>query len=205
LIPAGVYGASREAAGAYVHSRTDAALSLLGSPSVPVKLWFACDGTQGWWWLHGLKYPDDTMGGFFVNVGGMSSRRYAADTYQGICARYGLYAECGEYWSPPYTRDWDWLIDTAVDMNTWSPLGHGWDNNQTKHASNPLPKLVVPVFPLRDGFSDACILGELDAVMVATTDYAHEEVPFPGWIVLYYSAAVRRSIALRAPDTFDVL
>ncbi len=170
-------------------------------------VWFAANGVTGGWWLYSIDrpegYPDNNGNRFKFCRAGATSRRYLADTHQGLCARYGMWDPYGD-WEPAYARNVWGDIDTTPWTGTWSPLGEGWSNNGLRHPASPLPKLALPQFPNRDGGITACVLGELNEILALTDGYALEEVVAPGWIALI-TDQWSQPFAVPAPDSFTLL
>lgn len=173
-----------------------------GAPETTV--WFAANGMTGAWWIYGVDrpqgYPYNDGNRMKFCLAGATSRRYLADTHQGLCARYGMWDPYGD-WEPAYARNVWGDIDSSPWTGTWSPLGEGWSNNGLRHPASPLPKLAVPQFPNRDRGITACILGELNEILALTDGYALEEVVTPGWIALVGDNWTQ-PWALPAPDSF---
>ena len=150
----------------------------LNDPPPEVRLWFACDGLAGWWWLVGLVANPESPSGYDLRFafGGTTSRRYPSDQIKGLCARYGLWDAWGD-WNPAYALDTDGNRNGGPWTGTWSPFGEGWSNNGQRHAASVFPKMAVPQFPNRDGGITACVLGEFNEILILTDGYAIEEAP----------------------------
>ena len=176
-----------------------------GTPSRALTLWFAADGVAGWWWLHGQVADDETSAGvsMLFPYAGVTTRRYAADTHQGLCARYGLRSGWGD-WYPAYALDEEGNVVSDRHTNTWSPFGEGYNCNGNRHAGSPLARLAVPQFPNRENGITACVLGEFNEILVLTDGYAQEEALLPGWIALTGSEW-DQPYAAPAPAQFDLL
>ncbi len=200
-----VYGAHFLDAAARAHSYTLVHTSWIGNPSPEITLWFAADGTAGWWWLHGVEADAGSATGVSMRMGyvGATSRRYPSDTHQGLCARYGIWDAWGD-WEPAYVKDENGLIDSNPWTGTWSPFGEGWSFNARRHTGSPLPKMAVPQFPNRDGGITACILGEFNEVLVLTDGYASEEMAVPGWVAMI-GDEWDQPYAVPAPASFTLL
>ena len=166
-------------------------------------IWFAADGVAGWWWLHGVEVDVNSATGVSMRFAyaGTTSRRYPADTHQGLCARYGIWDAWGD-WEPAYAKDEDGVIDTSPWTGTWSPFGEGWSFNGKRHPGSAMPKMAVPQFPNRDGSISACILGEFNEILALTDGYAQEETVVPGWIAMI-GDEWDQPYAVPAPVQFD--
>ena len=175
----------------------------LNDPPPEVRLWFACDGLAGWWWLVGLVANPESPSGYDLRFafGGTTSRRYPSDQIKGLCARYGLWDAWGD-WNPAYALDTDGNRNGGPWTGTWSPFGEGWSNNGQRHAASVFPKMAVPQFPNRDGGITACVLGEFNEILILTDGYAIEEAPVPGWIA-FKGNQWDQPFAVPAPDNFD--
>lgn len=165
-------------------------------------LWFAADGREGWWWLHGaIADPDSPSGlAFRVGVAATRSRRYASDRYSGLCARYGLRDVWGSFYVP-YGCDPGGMI-SPQSMQTWSPLGSGAPVGK-RHPGSPLPRMAVPIFPAPGSGLTACILGELEHVLSLSSGYSNLEEVVPGWIA-FVGGDWDQPYALPAPASFTV-
>lgn len=197
------YGADYMDGNGYSSSNTLLDTGWLGQPTPEVRLWFACDGYAGWWWLVGLAANAESPSGYDLRfcMAGTTSRRYPSDQFKGLCARYGLWDDWGD-WNPAYAVDADGNQVGGPWTGTWSPFGEGWSNNGQRHAGSVLPKMAVPQFPNRDSGITACVLGEFNEVLILTDGYALEEVPVPGWIA-FKGNQWDQPFALPAPDNFD--
>ena len=172
-------------------------------PSPIVRLWFACDGREGWWWLVGLVENGESITGYDIRFAyaGTTSRRYPSDNFKGLCARYGLWDGFGN-WYPPYALNEAGTVVGAPWTGTWSPFGEGWSNNGQRHPTSVLPRMAVPQFPNRDGGITACVLGEFNEILILTDGFAVEEAPIPGWIAFRGNAG-NQPFAVPAPDSFN--
>lgn len=197
-----VYGNDYLDEAAYAHSYDIVHSAWVGNPSPEMTIWFAADGAAGWWWMHGQVADDETSAGvsMLFPYAGVTTRRYAADTHQGLCARYGL--RSWGNWYPAYALDEEGNVVSDRHTNTWSPFGEGWDFNGKRHPGSPLPKMAVPQFPNRDGGISACILGEFNEILILTDGYAQEEVVVPGWIAMI-GDEWDQPYAVPAPPQFD--
>lgn len=179
---------------------------LVDSQAVPnnqaFTLWFAADGREGWWWLHGaIADPASPSGlSFRVGLAATKSRRYASDRYPGLCARYGLRDAWGTF-HVPYGCD-PGGNRSPQSMQTWSPLGNGTPVGK-RHAASPLPRMAVPVFPAPGSWITACVMGELDHVLALTSGYAQLEEVVPGWIG-FVGGEWDQPYAVPAPASFAV-
>ena len=198
-----VYGNNYLDEAAYAPIYTIVHSAWVGNPSRELTLWFAADGVAGWWWLHGQVADDETSAGvsMIFPYAGVTTRRYAADTHQGLCARYGLRSGWGD-WYPAYALNEEGNVVSDLRTNTWSPFGEGMIFNGKRHAGSPVPKMAVPQFPNRAGGISACILGEFNEILVLTDGYAQEEALLPGWIALTGSEW-NQPYAAPAPAQFD--
>lgn len=200
-----VYGNDYIDANAYVNSYTIVHSSWAGNPTPEITVWFAADGVAGWWWMHVNKVDTNSATGvsMLFTAAGTTSRRYPSDMHKGVCARYGVRTALGD-WNPAYAKDENGEINIQPWAGTWSPFGEGWSFNGKRHAGSPMPKMAVPQFPNRDGGISACILGELNEILILTDGYAQEEVVAPGWIAMI-GDEWQQPYAVPAPDSFDVL
>lgn len=168
-------------------------------------VWFAADGAAGWWWLVGVCDDAASPSGkyiYFANAG-VTTRRYPADQYSGLCARYGIWNKGGN-WYPAYAKNADGTPNAAPTTNTWSPFGEGWSNNGQRHPGSPLPRMAVPQFPNRDGSITACVFGEFNEIMILTDGYAIGEEVVPGWIA-FVGNQQDQPFAVPAPASFTLL
>jgi hypothetical protein len=165
-------------------------------------LWFAADGREGWWWLHGSIADAGSPSGLSFRVGlvATKSRRYASDRYTGLTARYGLRDVWGSFYVP-YGCD-PGGNRSPQSMQTWTPLGVGTPVGK-RHAASPLPRMAVPVFPTPGSWITACVMGELDHVLALTSGYAQLEEVVPGWIA-FVGGDWDQPYAVPAPATFTV-
>lgn len=196
-----VYGNNYLDAGAYSASVICVNSSLISAGEV--SLWFAADGAAGWWWMHVIVNDGNTV---LVPFGcaGTTSRRYPSDMNNGLCARYGVRDVFGS-WYLPFAKLVDGTISAGQQTDTWSPLGIGSAFTGKRHTGSSLPRMAVPVFPSRiSGSSTACILGELNEILMLTDGYAQEEVVVPGWIAMTGGNS-DIPYAVPAPESFDVL
>ena len=186
----------------YTGSNSVVNTSWLNTPSQVVRLWFACDGLAGWWWLVGLAENVDSPSGYDVRFAyaGTTSRRYPSDNIKGLCARYGLWNAWGN-WTPAYAIDEYGNVVGGPGTDTWSPFGEGWSNNGQRHPGSVFPKMVVPQFPNRDQGITACVLGEFNEILILTDGFALEEAPIPGWIA-FKGNQWDAPFAVPAPDSF---
>lgn len=200
-----VYGENYLDNAAYAHGKSFLSDALFYQPSPEITLWFAADGEAGWWWMHGIVADQASSTGVMMrfSVAGTTTRRYPADTHQGLCARYGIWDAFGN-WEPAYARDAQGVINPSPWTGTWSPFGEGWSFNGRRHAGSPLPKMAVPQFPSRDTGVTACILGEFNEILILTDGYVQEEVVVPGWIAMT-GGDDDQPYAVPAPEHFDVL
>lgn len=199
-----IHGAGYDDPAARTSEYLIADTNLVGNPSPELKLWFAADGVAGWWWLYATAPNGTSATGVELRAAcvGATSRRYASDTYQGLCTRYGVFEAWG-YWLPAYITD-----DTGSAAGnrwcfTWSPFGIGWKFSGRRHAGSPLPRLAVPVFPVKDGGS-ACVLGEFNEVLAITDGYAQGGEVVPGWFA-WVGSNTEQSYAVPAPVEFTQL
>lgn len=148
-------------------------------------MWFAADGVAGWWWLHGQVADDETSAGvsMLFPYAGVTTRRYAADTHQGLCARYGLRSGWGD-WYPAYALDEEGERGQRPAYQHLVAVRRGYNCNGNRHTGSPLVRLAVPQFPNRENGITACVLGEFNEILVLTDGYAQEEALLPGWIAL---------------------
>jgi len=165
-------------------------------------LWFAADGREGWWWLHGAIADPGSPSGLAFRVGltATKSRRYAADRYTGLCARYGLRDVWGSFYVP-YGCD-PGGTRNPQSMQTWSPLGSGSPVGK-RHPGSALPRMAVPVFPAPGSGITACVMGELDHVLALTNGYANLEDVVPGWLA-FVGNDWDQPYAVPAPASFTV-
>jgi hypothetical protein len=196
-----VYGNHFQDTAAYTHSYT---VVNSGWVSDEITLWFACDAAAGWWWLHATQVDPNSATGVLMRFAcaGATSRRYPADTHQGLCARYGIWDPWGD-WYPAYAVNEAGLLETWPWTGTWSPFGEGWTFNGQRHTGSPLPKMAVPQFPNRDGGVSACIFGEFNEILILTDGYASEEVVVPGWVAMV-GDEWDQPYAVPAPASFTV-
>ena len=178
-----VYGENYLDAAGFNASNTILNSSVIPDPSPEVHLWFACDGLAGWWWFVGLVANVESPSGYDIRFAyaGTTSRRYPSDNYKGLCARYGIWDNWGD-WSPPYAFNETGDQVAAPWTGTWSPFGEGWSHNGQRHPGSTLPRMAVPQFPSRDQGITACVLGEFNEILILTDGFALEEAPIPGWI-----------------------
>ena len=199
-----VFGHDYMDAGAYAHNYT---LVYSGWMTEPPELtaWFAADGVEGWWWLNVITVNPSSATGYEIRIiaVGASSRRYPSDMNKGLCARYGIWDNWGD-WEPAYATDEFGLITVSPWTGTWSPFGEGWTNNSIRHPGSPIGKMAVPMFPNRDGGITACVLGEFREILILTDGYVSGEAPFPGWIA-FTGSDRDQPFALPAPNSFTVL
>lgn len=174
----------------------------LGSPSPEFTLWFAADGREGWWWLHGSAADPASPSGLVFRVGATAtrSRRYPSDRYPNLCARYGLRDMWGSFYVP-YAIEPGGLRNPQ-SMPSWSPLGAGTPVGR-RHPGSPLPKMAVPVFPSPGGWLTALIMGELEHVLILTDGYANLDEVVPGWIA-FVGGEWDQPYAVPAPPSFTV-
>lgn len=200
-----VYGNDYLDVNAYAPGRAIVNSALAGNPSPEITFWFAADGAAGWWWLHANQVDANSTTGVSMRFAsaGVTSRRYPSDTHQGLCARYGIRDYYGD-WYPAYARDGTGAINASPWSGGWSPFGEVWIFNGKRHAGSPLPKMAVPQFPNRGGGITACILGELNEILILTDGYAQEEVVVPGWVAMIGNDDLQH-YAVPAPDSFTVL
>lgn len=205
LIGYSVYGHDYLASDAYANLIMLVHTGWLPNPSPPIDLWFAADGVEGWWWLHGIQADPSSATGVSMSfaTAGTTSRRYPADTHQGLCARYAIWDNWGD-WQPPYSLDENGNLNTRPWSGTWSLFGQGWTFNAERHSGSPLPRMAVPQFPNKDRGITACILGEINEILVLTNGYTQEEIVVPGWIAMTGSDT-DQPYAVPAPAQFDVL
>lgn len=197
-----VHGLNYQDAGARSNSNRLIHTGFLPQPTPELTLWFAADGNKGWWWLHAaVADPESRSGQRFRYTGaGVTSRRYPADMHQGLCTRYGLWDDNGD-WYPAYALLPDGALNTSPWTGTWSPFGEGWSNNGERHPGSPLPKMAVPQFPNRDGGISACLLGEFNEILILTDGYSTGEAPVPGFIA-FVGAIDDQPYAVPAPPQF---
>ncbi|MFO1369829.1 MAG: hypothetical protein U1F46_12600 [Marinagarivorans sp.] len=200
-----VFGNHIEDPGAITRSHYIVHSGFVGTPAPEVTLWFAADGATGGWWIHGLQPDASSSTGVTHRIAfaGTTARRYAADTFEGLCARYGVWDPTGS-WKPAYARNFDGSLNVFASTMTWSPFGEGWAYSGRRHPGSPLPKMAVPMFPSRANGVTACILGELNDIMVLTNGYASEETVMPGWIAMI-GDDFAQPYAVPAPDAFTLL
>lgn len=200
-----VYGNDYLDPGAYRHNFNVLDPSWVGSPPPEITVWFAADGVAGWWWLHGLQADETSPTGVTLafSAAGVTSRRYPSDTYQGLCARYGIWDAWGD-WEPAYATDPSGMIEMRPWTGTWSPFGEGWNTNGQRHTGSPLPRMAVPQFPNRDGGISACVLGEFNEILILTDGYTAEEIVVPGWVAMTGDEN-DQPYAVPAPASFAVL
>ena len=197
-----VYGENYLDAAGFNASNTILNSSVIPDPSPEVRLWFACDGLAGWWWFVGLVANVESPSGYDIRFAyaGTTSRRYPSDNYKGLCARYGIWDNWGD-WSPPYAFNETGDQVAAPWTGTWSPFGEGWSHNGQRHPSSTLPRMAVPQFPSRDQGITACVLGEFNEILILTDGFALEEAPIPGWIS-FKGNTWDQPFAVPAPDSF---
>jgi len=174
----------------------------LGKSATELRLWFACDGVAGWWWIVGLATNVASPSGYDLPIAaaGTTSRRYASDGCKGLCARYGLWDAWGS-WMPAYAMDPTGAPVSGPGTGTWSPFGEGGANTGQRHPGSTLPRMAVPQFPRRDHGITACVLGEFNEILILTDGYALEEAPIPGWIA-FVGNVDDQPFALPAPASF---
>lgn len=175
-------------------------------PNAEITFWFAADGAAGWWWLHAIS-PDATrqngQTASFARAG-VTTRRYPADQYQGISARYGLWEPWG-YFMPAYAVSDDGTLNSSPWTLTWSPFGMVNSFVARRHPGSPLPRMAVPAFPDKQNNDvAACIYGEFNEILILTDGYAQEEQVVPGWIAMTGNEE-EQPYAVPAPDSFTVL
>jgi hypothetical protein len=194
-----VFGNHYQDPAAYSHSYT-----IINSDwiSDEVTLWFACDGADGWWWIHATQVDLASATGvsMLFAVAGTTSRRYPSDMHQGLCSRYGIWDNWGD-WEPAYALNEDGVVESVPWTGTWSPFGEGMSFNGIRHVGSPLPRMAVPQFPNRDGGITACLLGEFNEILVLTDGYAQEETVVPGWVAMTGSEW-DQAYAVPAPEQF---
>lgn len=197
-----VYGENYLDAAGFSASNTILNSSVIPDPSPEVRLWFACDGLAGWWWFVGLVANGESPSGYDIRFAyaGTTSRRYPSDNYKGLCARYGIWDNWGD-WNPPYAIDEIGDQVAAPWTGTWSPFGEGWSQNGIRHPGSTLPRMAVPQFPSRDQGITACVLGEFNEILILTDGFALEEAPIPGWIS-FKGNTWDQPFAVPAPDSF---
>jgi hypothetical protein len=176
--------------------------SSLGNPSPEFTLWFAADGREGWWWLHGACADAGSPSGlaFRAGVAATVSRRYPSDRHPGLCARYGLRDLWGSFYvaygcDPGGTRN-------PQSMPSWTPLGSSTPVGK-RHAGSPMPRMAVPIFPAPGSWITACIMGELEHVLALTSGYSNMEEVLPGWIA-FVGGDWDQPYAVPAPASFTV-
>lgn len=162
------------------------------SPAPALKLWFTADGRTGTWHWHLVAEDAGSQTGWSreYGVAGLVSRRYPSDQTKGLCARYGVWREGGD-WSPAWCRVNDgagnWSLATAFDTElefySWSPIGFPGDTWR-RDPDSTLPKLAVPVFPIQYWSAGASVLGELTDLMLCTDGYIQDEAAAEGWVVM---------------------
>lgn len=197
-----VYGENYLDAAGFNASNTILNSSVIPDPSPEVRLWFACDGLAGWWWFVGLVANVESPSGYDIRFAyaGTTSRRYPSDNYKGLCARYGIWDNWGD-WNPPYAFNEAGDQVAAPWTGTWSPFGEGWSHNGQRHPNSTLPRMAVPQFPSRDQGITACVLGEFNEILILTDGFALEEAPIPGWIS-FKGNTWDQPFAVPAPDSF---
>ena len=159
---------------------------------------FAADGSAGWWWLVSKQWnaAHPEYGNWFESSAMASrTRRYAADGYVGLVARYGIHD--GGDWRTPYAIDATGNIKSAAVGTFWSPLA-----GMQRHAESPLPRLVAPLFCEINNSPGAHLQGEIEHIMKLTSGYAWGEAPLPGWWAFTNDYA---PLALPAPASFTAL
>jgi hypothetical protein len=173
----------------------------LNSPVPEITFWFAADGVAGWWWLHGRATSPWTQNGWDMSycTAGVTTRRYPADTHQGLSTRYGLWDDWGDFY-PAYALNEDGTLNQWPWTGTWSPMGEGWTFNGKRHPSSPLAKMAVPQFPNRDGGA-FCLYGEFNEILAITDGYAQEDIVVPGWVAMTGSEW-DQPYAVPAPEVF---
>jgi len=200
-----VFGHDYLDVGAFCQPYTIASTNWLNSPAPEITLWFAVDAVEGWWWLNGTIVRADSPSGHEIKFCGVgaSTRRYPADMNQGLCSRYGVWDDWGD-WCAAYTRDETGVQYASPWAGTWSVFGEGWTYNSIRHPGSPLGKMAVPQFPNRDGGFTASVLGEFREILVLTDGYVSGEAPLPGWIA-FVGNERDQPYAVPAPDSFTVL
>jgi len=200
-----VYGNNYLDPAAYAHSLMVTSSGWYSSIASELTIWFAADGAAGWWWLHSTKVNVDSPTGVSMDFGyaGVTSRRYPSDTYQGLCARYGIWNVQGS-WESAYVTDPSGSVNAHAYAATWSPLGLGWSHHGVSHPGSPLPRMAVPQFPARSGGDTACILGEFNEILILTDGYTAEEIVVPGWIAMI-GDNYQQPYAVPAPASFTLL
>lgn len=185
------------------------------------EIWFAADGTAGWWWLAQF-HSDATPTGVTLDtlVVATPSRRYLADQQSGLCARYGLVQidTTLRRWLVPYAMGADGVSRSLGTVPTdpnfgspafdlFSPLG-GSTLRAARHTGSPLATVAAPIFPVHPALPQlsAAMLGELEALLQITDGYAMGATVVPGWVALTTGdPATFPALALPAPDTFTIL
>lgn len=186
-----------------IDSRSSHRVYLLNSDTDPQwasyrAVTFAADGSAGWWWLISKQWDalHPEYGHWFESSAIASrTRRYAADGYVGLVARYGIHD--GGDWRTPYAIDATGNIKTAAVGTFWSPLA-----GMQRHAESPLPRLVAPLFCEINNAPGAHLQGEIEHIMKLTSGYAWGEAPLPGWWAFTNDYA---PLALPAPASFTAL
>lgn len=199
-----VFGNHYLDAGAYTHSNAIVHSGWV-NPANALTVWFCVDGVAGWWWLHATRTESNSSTGMAMSFAyaGTTSRRYPSDTHQGLCARYGIWDAWSD-WSPAYAKTTSGTINTNPWMTTWSPFGEGSEFNGKRHTGSPLPRMAVPQFPSRNGDISACVLGELNEILILTDGYAAEEIVVPGWVAMIGDDN-DQPYAVPAPASFTLL
>jgi hypothetical protein len=161
-------------------------------PAPALKLWFTADGRTGTWHWHVVSEDGESQTGWTREsaLAGLVSRRYPSDQTLGLCARYGIWRDGGD-WAPAWSRINDgagnWSLATAYDTElefySWSPLGFPGETWK-RDPDSVLPKLAVPVFPIQYWNASASILGEFPDLMLCTDGYIQDESAAEGWVVM---------------------
>jgi len=176
--------------------------------TVVTNVYAAADTRLGWWWMAALN---EEAGFVLTLAAGVSSRRYPADTHTGLVARYGIVNLCyGPPWpcmAVPYAANASTAErGTNAKLTVFSPLGY---RSAKRPAGSTLPRMVAPIYPATGHSYDdytvhaPAVMGELDAMMLATDGYAWAEVAQPGWRV--FGDTTTGYFALRSPNIFEIL
>ena len=154
---------------------------------------FYC-AANGHWWLYIKQASPST-----VALGAVVCtrlRRYAADTTQGVHARYGLLTPMLWYFYVPYYTAVNGLVETNAFTDVWSPMASN-GGEYTRHIGSPLPASAAPLWPHNNNAASAALLGEMLDVQVLTAgDFTDEQSVSPGVIAMASAAAVQRGLAL---------
>lgn len=170
----------------------------------PTTLLAAGDPVQGWWWHMQVDMSNPAAPAIDTLFSIVNARRYPADMYQGIAARFGSVHIASAIEAPALSAAY--RIKSATGLAeapaTYYITGPAGRHPLIRHATSPTARHISPIYmtPADATEYTPAIMGELDSIMMATNGYTWGEQALPGWKV--FGSANQGYLALRAPDTF---